>query len=48
MIPDPTRSSLMKVHEGVFLNEVDSFGTSEVTGVSMEIKNGVQVKTEVI
>ena len=45
MIPDRTKSLLTEVREGVFMNEMDSFGTSEVTRVSTEIKYGVQVKT---
>ena len=45
MIPDRTKSSLAEVHKGVFKNKIDSFGTSEVTQVSMEIKYGAQVKT---
>ena len=45
MIPDQIKSSLIEVHEGFFMNEIDSFDTSEVTWVSMEMKYRVQVKT---
>ena len=45
MIPDYTKSLLTEVHKGVFMNEIDYFGTYEVNRVSIEIKYGVQVKT---
>ena len=44
MIADHTKLLVMKVHERVFMNEIDSC-TSDVTWVSMEIKYDVQVKT---
>ena len=45
MILDHLKSLLTEVHKGEFMNEIDSFGTSEVTQVSMEIKHGIKVKT---
>ena len=43
--PDRTKIIASEVHEGLFMNKIDSFGTSEVTQVSMAIKYGVQVLT---